>query len=164
MSNRALLNKALLVSSIFLGFSLQAQAGATNIELDCKSSSGRTTLKGNVPGDFAEFGVEFVIDGAKVEYFDRIVQQLPFPTETNAMIEVSDALSRNNKNFGFVVKSQDQSATLLRFQAVPRSVQFQRTRNGSTAKFNAVVQGMDPRQEGATSPEITMSCSYAYEI
>lgn len=149
-----------VISLIVILSSLSVYAGSANAIFSCQSTSGRTELTASVPGDFAEHNIELSIDGEEVNWYDQI-NQSNYEVEKNSSVYVLGSLQ--DKNYHFLVTSND-AQELLTFTAIPSSIKVKQTQYGETGTLKAKINGIDPRNTSETIPEITLNCSYNYEI
>jgi hypothetical protein len=159
-----------IASVLMIGQS--AFAGANNAVLECKSGSGRTTLKAEYPVDLMTAAAVVTVDGKSLTYVNEE--------------KVEDAQMNNedlNKEYpGYVVKqfqaTQDKKNVAL-WVGMDSGKKFDendlvmtstgtvvRTKipNGFSLKFNATLDGVDPRNEAISLPQITVSCTMKYQI
>ncbi|MGV6810008.1 MAG: hypothetical protein ACWA5U_09040 [bacterium] len=145
-----------------------AYAGVANASFDCKSASGRTTVVASVPGDHVEHKVTFAIDGEKLVWKNETFQEPPYAMDKNSSIFVLGSMQSKNYHFMVVAPNSDniEISELLRFSAVPASINVKKTPNGEKGTLSAIVQGQDPRKakDGQNSPKIVLDCTYTFEI
>lgn len=155
--------KTILGSVFPLLFAAQAHAGATNIELNCVSGSGRTKLVASVPGDFAEHKVDFSIDGAKYSWADTV------DIEKDSSIDVRGEARKGTFAFDVLAFDIESQQTLQKkyfsLKQTAGTQKIRTTGNGERGTFQATVQGLDPREATEkTSPVVAVKCTYVYEI
>lgn len=136
-------------------------AGAANAELECVSvgkKGDRMTLKGDIPGDFAEFSLEFKVGEKSVEMNDRSRD------DTLAVVN-----NWKRKVFTVYVDSKNGYRNLVMY-AVPASVRTRKRKNETTVKFQAILeQAPIPEYEGplmykAFVHDVKMKCTWRYSI
>ena len=149
-----------LITLLALSVSISAQAGSANATFTCESASGRTTLSASVPGDYAEHNVELTIDGKTIDWYSE-VNQTTYTTQENSTVHVLGTLQ--DKNYHFMILNTEGYKTLT-FSAIPSSIRVKQTEYGETGTLKAIVSGNDPRSLADQTPEITVDCSYSYEI
>ena len=138
-----------------------AYAGSADRVLDCQSASGRTVVKGVVPGDSLDLNLSFEIDGEKLEYMDTYVG---LNHVQNAEIQLLGSLTAKKPSFHFVIQHLIDGLSFT-FMALPGSVKVKQTNLGETGTFKALVVGTDPRSaHQAVSPTIEVTCDYDYQI
>lgn len=153
-----------LTITLLLFIGQLAQAGAANVQIDCLSDSGRTSINGHVPGDNSDFALDFTIDGQTLSYFIKY----DYPNEEkNAEISIYDAI--RDGVYSVEVISVE-SNKRLRFHAVPGSVKMKKSSWGAKkASFKAKISpwSSDPRKTGydvALEKTIYVNCSYNYSL
>lgn len=144
---------------------MTALAGATNIELNCRSNSGRTTLVASVPGDFAQYETTFTIDGVARSYYDTAEKSQDIYL---TKIEVQGAAAKGSLAFEVKEVQTERFGTefMLKFKQLDNGSGIRRTQNGERGTLRAMIQGLDPRA-GDTylqSKQIEVLCDYVYEI
>ncbi|MDD0853610.1 hypothetical protein HBN50_10895 [Halobacteriovorax sp. GB3] len=143
-----------------LSLSINSFAGASAAVFNCVSDSGRTKLSASVPGDFEEHEVDLMIDGKAVKYYS-LVNQTTYQMEENSSVYVLGSL--NEKNYHFLVTSK-KGEKLFTFSAIPSTIKVKSSEYGESGSLKAKLTGVDPRTDNKLMPEITVSCTYQYEI
>lgn len=147
-----------------LGATEPAAAGSDNVRIECASAPGTAdplTLKGDVPGDHAEFELELTSRGKSRTWSD---------TRGHA-VAVVDRLSAHGVFSAVVIAEQSPA---LQMFAVPGSVKSRAARpdegEGTIAEFRAVlIVAPHPWHTGAFISEnffhdVPLHCSYDYTI
>lgn len=147
-----------IVTALFLLASAQAFAGAANADLKCQGKTIK--IDGNVPGDMGEWDVKVIRAGREARIFSLTNQQNG-ETEENSKMVVGDYLDdavwtlnaeRTGADYGF-----------LDMHALPKTVKYERTRNGYRAKFQAKVRYSFTELTRENENE-TVACHLVYEI
>ncbi|WP_372655763.1 hypothetical protein [Halobacteriovorax sp.] len=149
-----------LITLLALSISISAHAGSANATFTCESASGRTALNASVPGDHAEHNVEFTIDEKTIDWYSE-VNQTTYSMDENSKVYVLGKLE--DKNYHFIITNTEGYKTLT-FSAIPSSIKVTQTEYGEKGSLKAVIIGNDPRSFTDQTPEITVDCSYSYEI
>jgi hypothetical protein len=137
-------------------------AGATNVELTCRSQTGRTQVTASVPGDLAQFDLDFKIDGKVATYRSS-------KTPGGSIIDVVDDLE--NKEYTLSISTHD-LGEVFKLVAIPRTIKSSGDGNFVKARFAAQILPvtLDPRQDLVTRLKdsigsgINVTCTYLYEL
>lgn len=135
-------------------------AGAANALLECRSTDG-VTIKGEVPGDFAEFDMS-IQKGDKTARLFSVLNQRTGQLESNATI----AIVQDLKNGVWTLVSEQTAKAIyghLELYALPKSVKFHRRSNGYQATFKGKLSADLPDLQ-APMRQKSVSCSLNYEI
>lgn len=134
----------------FLIFSSSmAFAGSADAILTCKSASGRTIFKASLQDLVAFTNAEFSIDDQTLKYNDDTKGHLVF----------------NAKNKILTIRIEDPKIGWITFYAIPTTFKtLQSKRHEAHYKFQAVIQGKDPRKDKWQSKEIVLDCDLTYSI
>ena len=148
-----LLRAGIVIFALITG-SAAAFAGSADRSLDCKSASGRTTLKGVALGDSTDFGLTFTIDGKSINYLNTY----------NVDLVSYGYLSTRKPNYHFTVNNMANKQHLI-FLAIPTEINIEQTNEGEKGSLKAYVVGTDPRSpDKKLSPTIELNCLYDYQI
>ena len=120
-------------------------AGAADAEIDCKSEDG-STLQGIIPRDGDEFDVTFSDGSHNRRWADS--------RRVAAFNLLEDGL------LAFETKSDPR----ITFMAIPRSIRVKGQRHKTTATFEAKVTVPAKLGAGVGRRQLTMACSYLYEV
>lgn len=137
---------------------VRAEAGSANADLHCVSKNKKVTVSGSIPGDFAEFELEFEENGTVMTMTDD-----PAKSGKDRVFVHEDF---KKGVFAVAVGHPERPNFLL--YGVPRSVRKSAKR--TLKKFKAVLQTA-PRPSlkewndaSAYFDRLPMSCTYKYEI
>lgn len=124
--------------------------------LNCKSVSGRTFFKAEIPSGSYLDNAEFIVDNAKLDFSMQ---------DNNAIIFDPD-----NKVLTVYLESKD-SKKFLRFWAIPSSFKKVSSEKGpgtefhDVYEFHAKIEASDPRNgKQPNTPRIELVCTLDYEL
>jgi hypothetical protein len=149
----------LLVAAIVLSLSSSAVlAGANNAELQCNAvSHGGLSLKGSIPGDFAEF--DLTLKGPK--------GSISMSDKTNDKISVIDVF----KHGVFTLDISQSAGRGLVLYAIPRTVKYVGGANREKkAAFDAVLMAAPipgysgPDNYDSWLHDVPFKCKYSFSI
>jgi len=135
---------------LFLLFSSSLSfAGSADAILECKSASGRTIFKAALQDLIGFTSATFTIDGESIHYKNSEFGHLVF----------------NAKNKILTLSISDPKLGFLTFYAIPTTFKSLKKKNYEKHyKFEAIIQGLDPRKNKHQSKEIKLYCELTYSI
>jgi len=149
----------LIALSIFIPSTLAA--GSSNAELECRSIKGKgniLTLKGNIPGDYAEFSLVFKVGNKSIEMNDIKRDD-----------KVSVVTNWKHHVFTIKVKSKEGYRDLVMY-AIPNTVHVKKSEYATNVKFKAIAEiAPIPGYKGALMYQSflhnkKMECTWEYSI
>lgn len=146
--------KKYLIGLAIIFLSLNIFAGSNTAKLTCKSASGKTIFIAylqDITGGIT--GGEFTIEG---ESFDLS------HTEDKTIFSPKDGVFTIFIN---IKDDESYSGDAIQFWAIPSTFKITKDENWSHEyKFQAYIQGSDPREGKNYSPKIKLSCTLEYSI
>lgn len=140
---------------------LAIYAGSSDAIIECKSGTGRTSLKfldQDIQGHFQ--GGTFIIDKKSIKYHPQNNY------ETNKDFPYS-WMNVNMKEGVYSLVYNDNKGTVLKFYALPKSMK-KKKKEGFEAyyNFNAIIDrtSTDPRSSSFLNKQIWLGCSLRYSI
>jgi len=155
--------KSMIVTlALGLVVSSQAFAGASNNFIDCSSADGSVKLTGDVPGDFAEFGLKATVKSKNggivpnIDLHSRLNQQTE-KEEINGRVAVVDSL----EDGVFTIKAQStEEFELIQLFAYPSTVRMNKNGRARAAKF----RGKLTLSNENGMKEAVVNCTTSYSI
>jgi hypothetical protein len=133
----------------FILCSSVAFAGSADAILTCKSASGRTIFQAGIQDLVGFSWAKFAIDGQEIAYDNEGAGQVVF----------------NEKHKIFTLSINDSKKGFLTFYAIPSTFEVIKKSNYEKQyKFQAVIQGLDPRKGKHQSKNIVLNCELKYSI
>lgn len=133
-----------------MSVSFSAFAGSNVGYLICKSPSGRTFFSAELQDLYTFISAKYTIDQESENYGNDLCASVVF----NGKMKV----------FTLTLKEKD-GDRWINFYAIPSSFKTIKQSNGKQLyKFQAVIQGTDPRKDKYNSPEIILDCELMYSI
>ena len=162
--------KFAILATLVLLMANVARAGSAQANIDCKSSSGKTTVQAIFPGDGPESGVIFSIEDKSVKYMDQSMKSF---LELNQFIDsdyadaelalIQTRAELRKQKLTISVNAPDTKQLVFLLEVITGTAKVTKTTNGQRGTFKAKVQGVDPRTS-SPSKLIEVSCAYRYEI
>jgi hypothetical protein len=166
----------LKVSSVMalIMVSQAALAGSANGVVNCKSASGRTTLKASFPVDEDTANIVLTVDGKTTTALNqRAVEDLELNGKSPSDVFVNPKVmevsaDRDNTSIGMTaleLTNQKFDLIHVNFRSEGKILRTRLPYGGEKLQFKAILNGLDPRTDEATElPKITLSCTYVYQI
>jgi hypothetical protein len=165
-----------LVSIALLLSAASAFAGASQVEIRCKSSTGKTMIESVIPGDGDDAMVSFTVEGKSKTWLNGTLKvdlelndvdvEARYPGYELGAIASIDEPGEKMVAIQVLEKTKYDSPVFTLI-ARPSTVSVRERSSGSRkGTFKAKVTGVDPREpdHGYIVDPITVSCTYDYSI
>jgi len=155
--------------SLFLLGTVTALAGSADIQINCKSASGRTTISGYVPGDSIDYDLKLNIDGTTMRYVDACNDAHCSKRIRRGFLFAVSAIKKRVFTVAFANKYKSNLVSSGFLYAIPSTVKYQKKAYGGyRAQYKAIYNGADPRSKNSpkdyVKDPIELTCVQKYEI
>lgn len=141
------MNKALeiFIFLTYVMFCITCYAGTPQLNLNCKSVVGNTTISGFPRGEGYDLTIK--IDNATIRYVDICVDAECNKKEKQGKLYVVEALNKKVFTIYFSEPYEGNEIIMGYFYALPESVKYIKTSRGYRAQYQAFYDGADPRTD-----------------
>lgn len=123
-------------------------AGTPQLNLNCKTDGGDTTISGFPRGEGNDLKIK--IGNATLRYVDICSDAACTKQEKNGKLYVVEALNKKVFTIYFSQPFEGNEVFMGYFYALPDTVKYTKTNRGYRAQYKALYDGADPRSD--TSP------------
>ncbi|MFZ2315036.1 MAG: hypothetical protein WAW86_05180 [Gammaproteobacteria bacterium] len=124
---------------------LTCYAGTPQLNLNCKSVTGNTTISGFPRGEGNDLKIK--IDNATLRYVDICSNAECTKQEKQGKLYVVEALNKKVFTIYFSEPYEGNEIFMGYFYAIPESVKYIKTNRGYRAQYQALYDGADPRSD-----------------
>lgn len=125
--------------------SLTCYAGTPQLNLNCKSVAGNTTISGFARGEGNDLKIK--IDNATLRYVDICSNAECTKQEKQGKLYVVEALNKKVFTIYFSEPYEGNEIFMGYFYSLPESVKYIKTNRGYRAQYQAIYDGADPRSD-----------------
>jgi len=145
--------------------SVNCFAGSSQVSIDCTSSDSKSSIKGYIPGDSADYNLSIVINGHKSSYIYECDGN-----KCESMIEKGslDVVEKLYEDILIVKLYNDNKNYQGLFYAVPKSVKINKIKYGFNGSFTGLYEAASPTYDNNSGQFVPkkyeFKCKIKYQI